>query len=200
MATGGIRRTSSEPGTANSGDQIEAQNANFTWLPATVIAVEGAFYKVRFANHDSRHDESISDDRIRPAGTTEKEAAAKTRQAEPFKLTLPGAPPSPAGAAPSLAGAAPSPPGTAWKIDFGRGLTGTVFQFCRNRTWEIIPQRAGTIGAVGRSYTVSGSTLTTVNADDGMVEKWKMTWTGGVLELFDGETTLKLHYTGQNKC
>ena len=59
---------------------------------------------------------------------------------------------------------------------------------------------AGTIEAVGRSYTVSGGTLTTVNADDGKVEKWKMTWKGGVLELFDGKTTLRLHYNGQNQC
>ncbi len=168
------------------GDQVEAQNANFTWLSAKVIAVEGAFYKVRFDNRDSRYDESISDDRIRPLGTTEKEAEAKTKQDEPLT--------------PKMAGAFPTLPGTAWKIDFGRDVTGTVFQFCKSRRWEIIPQRAGTIGAVGRSYTVSGSTLTTVNADDGKVEKWKMKWNGGVLELFDGKTTLKLHYTGQNKC
>jgi hypothetical protein len=167
------------------GDQIEAQNSNNTWLPAKVIAVEGAFYKVRFDSRDSRHDESVSDDRIRSFGTISKGAEARTKQ-NPL--------------APKMAGAFPSLPGTAWKIDFGRGVTGTVFQFCRNRTWEIIPQRAGTIGAVGRSYTVSGSTLTTVNADDGMVEKWKMTWNGGVLELFDGKTTLRLHYTGENKC
>ena len=168
------------------GDQIEAQNANLTWLPAKVIAAEGSFYKVRFDNRDSRYDESVSEDRIRPLGTTEKGAEAETKQDEPLT--------------PKMAGAFPSLPGTAWKIDFGRGLTGTVFQFCENRRWEIIPQRAGSIGAVGRSYTVSGSTLTTVNADDGKVEKWKMTWKGGVLELFDGKTTLKLHYTGQNSC
>ena len=39
-----------------------------------------------------------------------------------------------------------------------------------------------------------------VNADDGKVEKWKMTWKGSVLELFDGKTTLKLTYTGTNNC
>lgn len=101
---------------------------------------------------------------------------------------------------PNMAGAFPSLPGTTWKIDFGRGVTGTVFKFCKNRRWEIVPQRAGTIGAVGKSHTVSGSTLTTVNADDGMVEKWQMAWKGGVLDLFDGKTTLRLHYTGENQC
>jgi hypothetical protein len=101
---------------------------------------------------------------------------------------------------PKMTGAFPSLPGTAWKIDFGRGVTGTVFQFCKNRTWEIIPQRVGTIGAVGKSYSVSGSTLTTINADDGMVGKWKMSWKGGVLELFDGKASLRLHYDGENHC
>lgn len=168
------------------GDQIEAQNSNFTWLSAKVIAVEGAFYKVHFDSRDSRYDESVSDDRIRALGTTEKEAETKTKENEP--------------SSPKMAGAFPSLPGTAWKIDFGRGVTGTVFQFCKNRTWEIIPQRAGSIGAVGKSYTVSRGMLTTVNADDGKVEKWKMTWKGGVLEIFDGKTTLRLHYTGENKC
>ncbi len=109
------------------GDQIEARNANNSWLPAKVIAVEGAFYKVRFDNRDSRYDESVSDDRIRPFGTTEKETEAKDKQNEPLT--------------PKMAGAFPSLPGTAWKIDFGRGVTGTVFQFCKNRRWEIIPQK-----------------------------------------------------------
>ena len=168
------------------GNQIEARNANNSWLPAKVIAVEGAFYKVRFDSRDSRSDESVPDDRIRPFGTAGKLAAALNSQ--PVKPT------------PKMAGALPWLPGTAWKIDFGRGVTGTVFQFCRNRRWEIIPQRAGTIGAVGKSYTVSGNTLTTVNADDGMVERWAMAWKNGALDLFDGKTNLRLHYNGENQC
>jgi hypothetical protein len=40
-------------------------------------------------------------------------------------------------------------PGSAWKIDFGRGVTGTVFLFCKKGRWEIVPQRAGSIGAIG---------------------------------------------------
>jgi len=87
-------------------------------------------------------------------------------------------------------------PGTAWKIDFGRGVTGTIFRFPRNGRWEIVPNRPGSIGAVGKSYTVSGSTLTTVNADDGMVQKWTMTWQGDILELNDGKTSMMLHYNG----
>lgn len=106
-----------------------------------------------------------------------------------------------AGPPPPMAGALPALPGSAWKIDFGRGVTGTAFLFCskaRGR-WEIVPAN-GKIGAVGKSYAVSGNTLTTVNADDGLVEKWRMTWKDGVLELFDGKTTLKLHYNGTTAC
>lgn len=91
--------------------------------------------------------------------------------------------------------------GTAWKIDFGKGVTGTVFLFCKGgKRWEIVPARAGTIGAVGKSYSVSGSTLTTVNADDGMVQKWKITWEGDVFVINDGKQTLRLHYIGQTQC
>ena len=94
----------------------------------------------------------------------------------------------------------PSLPGTAWKIDFGEGVTGTVFLFCKSGRWEIVPGRIGSIGAVGKSYSVSGSTLTTVNADDGKVEKYKMTWKDNVLELNDGKVTLRLHYNGETQC
>lgn len=97
-------------------------------------------------------------------------------------------------------GASRSLSGTGWKIDFGDGKTGTVFNFCKNGAWEIVPQNNRTKGAVGKSYTVSGSTLTTVNADDGMVEKWEMRWDGEILELFDGTTTLRLHYDGETDC
>ena len=99
-------------------------------------------------------------------------------------------------------GSVPRPlDGTAWKIDFGKGVTGTVFLFCKGgKRWEIVPARAGTIGAIGKSYSVSGNTLTTVNADDGMVQKWKMTWESDVLAINDGKTTLRLHYNGETQC
>lgn len=90
-------------------------------------------------------------------------------------------------------------PGTAWKIDFGRGLTGALFLFCRTGTWHNV-LAGGRIGAVGRSYSVSGTTLTTVNRDDGMTQRWRMTWQGDVLTLFDGKETLKLHYNGETQC
>lgn len=170
------------------GDTIEAKNHNGTWLPAKITAVDGAFYKVRFENRDSRYDETIDEERIRPLGTSEKEAADKNERNEARNQN------------PQTGRAPRSLPGTAWKIDFGKGLTGTIFRFCKSGTWDIVPARAGTIGAVGKSYSVSGSTLKTVNRDDGMVQRWKMTWEGDVLVLFDGKQTLRLHYNGQTQC
>lgn len=163
------------------GDSVEAQNSNGSWLPAKIIAVEGAFYKVRFDNRASTYDEKIDDARIRPPGSAENE---NTNQ----------------NPTPKTGGVPRTLPGTAWKIDFGRGKTGTTFLFCRSGRWEIVPERAGSIGAVGSSYKVSGNTLTTVNRDDGKVEKWKMSWEGDVLILNDGKVTLKLHYNGETQC
>lgn len=91
-------------------------------------------------------------------------------------------------------------PGTAWKIDFGKGVTGTLFMFCRSGTWEIVPARRGSIGAVGKSFRVSGSKLTTVNRDDGMVQSWDMQWVGDVLVINDGAQALRLHHAGETKC
>lgn len=170
------------------GDAVEAQNHNGSWLSAKIIAVDGAFYKVHFDDRDSRYDETIDEERIRPIGTAEQE---ENKQNKTEKIN------------PNTGGAVPhSLPGTAWKIDYGRGLTGDVFRFCQpsSKGWEIVPARAGSIGAVGKSYTVSGSTLTTVNKDDGMVQKWKMSWEGDVLVINDGRQTLKLHYNGETQC
>lgn len=170
------------------GDAVEAKNHNGSWLPAKITAVDGAFYKVRFENRDSRYDETIDGDRIRPLGTSEKEAANPNERNEARNQN-------------TQTGRVPrSLPGTAWKIDFGKGLRGTIFRFCKSGTWDIVPARNETIGAVGKSYSVSGSTLTTVNRDDRMVQRWKMTWEGDVLVLFDGKQTLRLHYNGPTSC
>ena len=99
-----------------------------------------------------------------------------------------------------MAGAFPSLPGTSWKIDFGRGVTGTLFLFCKSGRWEIVPARRGSIGAIGKSYKVSGGVLTTVNADDGKVGKFQMAWKGAVLELNEGGTVMRLHYSGEPQC
>jgi hypothetical protein len=165
------------------GDRVEAKSWGSTWLPAKIIAIEGAFYKVSFENRDNTHDESVEEERIRPLGTRQRE---ENRQNETLDTN------------PKTGGAPRSLPGTAWKIDFGKGVTGTVFLFCRNGRWHnVLPN---SIGAIGKSYTVSGNTLTTVNQDDGMVQKWKMSWQGDVLVLNDGKQTLKLHYNGETQC
>jgi len=93
----------------------------------------------------------------------------------------------------------PPLPGTAWKIDYGRGKTGDVFLFCSTGTWQIVPA-SGSIGAVGKSYRVAGSTLTTVNRDDGRVQDWRMSGSDGVMEIREPRQSLKLHYNGTTQC
>jgi hypothetical protein len=161
------------------GDAVEAKNPNNTWLAAKIIGVDGAFYKVRYDDRDSRFDEMLDQSRLRPPGTREVDA----KEVQPAEI----------GPAPH------SLPGTAWKMDFGKGVTGTVFLFCKGGRWEnVLP--SGRMGIVGRSYSVAGSTLTTVNADDGKVQKWRMTWKGDILELNDGKQIVKLHYNGETQC
>jgi hypothetical protein len=164
------------------GDRVDAEWRPGRWYTAKIIAVKDGNYTVRYELDGVVS--TVPIERLRPVGGTAANTAA-----------------GPAKGTPKIAGAFPSLRGTAWKIDFGSGVTGTVFLFCKTGgRWEIVPQRAGSIGAVGRSYTVSGSTLTTVNADDGKVEKWKMNWKDGVLDLFDGKARLKLHYNGETGC
>ena len=59
---------------------------------------------------------------------------------------------------------------------------------------------SGSIGAVGRSYRVAGSTLTTVNRDDGRVQDWRMSGSDGVIEIREPRQSLKLHYNGTTQC
>lgn len=112
--------------------------------------------------------------------------------ATPTVRAVPGTPTAPAGPLPPL-------PGTAWKIDYGRGKTGDVFLFCSTGTWQIVPA-SGSIGAVGKSYRVAGSTLTTVNRDDGRVQDWSMSGSDGVMEIREPRQSLKLHYNGTTQC
>lgn len=164
------------------GDQIEAQNANHTWLPAKVIGVEGAFYKVRFDNRDSRHDESVSDDRIRPSGTTEKEAEVENAARDN---------PKPTAAATTL-------PGSAWSLRLyrkskGYSADGTVMTmlFCPDGTWDTVryglaPGNAGAVGQRG-TYKVAGNRLTLKNGQGGQTESYTITWLDAkTVELSDG--------------
>lgn len=177
------------------GDRVQADKAQIgIWELGTVVDYlpgdtnRQAYYRVRLDGYKLYPEgHQIMVDRIRRAPS---QAAAP-----PFS------PPPQAQTTPQKAAVAPrSLPGTAWKIDFGRGMTGTVFLFCTNGRWEIVPDRIGSIGAVGSSYKVSGNTLTTVNRDDGMVQNWRTHWQGDVLELNDGKQILKLHYNGTTQC
>ena len=101
---------------------------------------------------------------------------------------------------PTMDGAFPSLPGTAWKIESAGSIGVATFLFCKSGRWEVVPGQVGHIGAMGKSYKVSGKTLTTTNADDKKVEKFEMSWKDSVLELNDGKTVQRLHYNGETKC
>lgn len=167
------------------GDQIEAQNSNLSWLPAKIIAVEGAFYKVRFDNHDERYDETIDDLRIRKIGGEK----AKTADASNNPKTT----------TPKTAGAATSLPGSAWSLRLyrkskGYSADGTIMTmlFCPNGTWDTVryglsPGNAGAVGGRG-TYKVAGKTLTLKNGQGGQPpESFTITWLDAkTVELSDG--------------
>lgn len=166
------------------GDQIEAQNSNLSWLPAKIIAVEGAFYKVRFDSRDERYDETIDDLRIRQIGADKQaDNADKSRKTETT--------PKPTGAPTSL-------PGTAWSLRLyrkskGYSADGTVMTmlFCPGGTWDIVryglaPGNAGAVGQRG-TYKVAGKSLTLKNGQDGQTESYTITWLDAkTVELSDG--------------
>ena len=164
------------------GDKIEAQNANLTWLPGKIIAVEGAFYKVSFDNRDSRYDESVGDDRIRPLGTSQQKDKDNATQNQT---------PKPTGSVDKL-------PGTAWSLRLyrkskGYSADGTVMTmlFCPDGTWDTVryglsPGNAGAVGQRG-TYKVAGKTLTLKNGQGGQTESYTITWLDAkTVELSDG--------------
>jgi hypothetical protein len=206
------------PGTANAqqrfnpGDRVECdwlQNGSFETgvvvpFTNTDLDTSGRWYRVKL-DRDKIPNSTVEcmTTRLRTANTvpvTEPIAAPVVGAAskEPPPRTAPARPTAPVGA-PVKSGPLPPLPGTAWKIDYGRGKTGDVFLFCSTRTWQIVPA-SGSIGAVGRSWNVTGTTLTTVNRDDGRVQAWKMSGSDGVLVINDGRQTLKLHYNGTTQC
>lgn len=163
------------------GDQIEAQNSNLSWLPAKIIAVEGAFYKVRFESRDERYDETIDDIRIRKIG------GEKAKTADASKTTTL-----------KTAGAATSLPGSAWSLRLyrkskGYSADGTIMTtlFCPNGTWDTVryglsPGNAGAVGQRG-TYKVAGKTLTLQNGQGGQTETYTITWLNAkTVELSDG--------------
>ena len=163
------------------GDQIEAQNANLSWLPAKIIAVEGAFYKVRFDSRDERYDEMIDDIRIRKIGGEK----AKTADVSNNPKTTPKT-------------AATSLPGSAWSLRLyrkskGYSADGTIMTmlFCPNGTWDTVryglsPGNAGAVGQRG-TYKVAGKTLTLKNGQGGQTETYTITWLDAkTVELSDG--------------
>lgn len=166
------------------GDQIEAQNSNLSWLPAKIIAVEGAFYKVRFDNRDERYDETIDDLRIRKIGGEKAKIADASN--------------NPKTTTPKTTVAATSLPGSAWSLRLyrkskGYSADGTIMTmlFCPNGIWDTVryglaPGNAGAVGGRG-TYKVAGKTLTLKNGQGGKTETYTINWLDAkTVELSDG--------------
>jgi hypothetical protein len=199
----------------NVGDRVECdwvQNGRYeigTLVPFTSTDLDtasGRWFRVKL-DKDTIPGSTVEcmANRLRPsASTAPAPGAARTDPSVASRpasnpIVAPRPQPVNTDAPRSSNGQLPPLPGTAWKIDYGRGKTGDVFLFCSTGTWEIV-SASGRIGAVGRSYRVSGSSLTTVNRDDGKVQTWRMNGNNGLLVINDGRQTLTLHYNGTTQC
>ena len=165
------------------------------WLPAKIVALEGAFYKVSLDTYDKRHDQWVDEERIRPIGAGEK----KNQETKPTQ---------PVGGATKL-------PGTSWKVAFyDKGATPPstpkgvpmLMLFCPDGKWDNVRYglRPGAAGAVGMrgTYKVAGSQLTTT-ADTGTKGFYKMAWIEGgkILDLDGGKgLIMRLFYNGETQC
>lgn len=77
-----------------------------------------------------------------------------------------------------------------------------MFLFCNSGRWEIVGSQLlnGAVSPVG-TYRQSGSSLTTRNQDDGMVQNWSLSWPGGDrMDINDGRVTMRLRYNGRTTC
>jgi hypothetical protein len=199
----------------NLGDRVECdwlQNGSYdigTLVPLTNTDLDtqsGRWYRVKLEK-DTIPGSTVEcmANRIRPsrnADTVPSVARTVPSVTSPTASNLISSPrPPPANTAPPRFsnGQLPRLPGTAWKIDYGRGKTGDVFLFCSSGTWEIVPA-SGRIGAVGRSYRFSGNSLTTVNRDDSRSQTWRMSEDSELLVINDGRQTLRLYYNGTTQC
>ncbi len=165
------------------GDQIEAEWRSGRWYKAQILELKNGQYKIRY-ELDGVID-SVTIDKLRPIGAT---SPANT-QNNTKNLT------------PKMAGGFPAIPGTAWKIDYGKGVTGYVFLFCKSARWEVIsPQLLNGAVTLMGTFRVQGSNLISKDGNGGQVTTFKMAWKGDVLELNDGKVILKLHYIGETEC
>lgn len=160
------------------GDRIEAQNSYLSWLPAKIIAANGAFYTVRYDSRDERYDETIDDLRIRKIGGKQAENADKSKNPETVS-------PKPNAAAQLM-------PGTAWSLRLynkskGYSADGTIMTmlFCTNGRYDMV--RRGLSAAPNGTYKMAGKNLTLKNGQGGQTETYTISSpAAGTFELSDG--------------
>lgn len=166
------------------GDKVIAKDDVNNWLPAEIIAVNGGKYKVHYTGYSGDwKDAWIEASWIKP-----KTNNANSKGANSTNNTKANTP--------RMTGALPAISGSAWKIIsmYGYGRSVSVYLFCPNGKYEIVPPRAEMVVFRG-TYRVAGSKLIT-KAQDGTVTTYTMTWRNGFLELNDGKAVLKLLYNG----
>ena len=103
---------------------------------------------------------------------------------------------------PKLVGGLPVLAGTAWKIDWGiKGSNVQNFLFCTTGRWEVVSSQLlnGALTMMG-TYRVQGKSLLARDANDGKTTTYKMTWKGGMLELNDGKSKMKLYEPVKTLC
>lgn len=163
------------------GDRLEAQDYAGNWLPAQIVAAEGAFFTVRFDNYDRTHDETVDAVRLRTTGSAPPVNAIPT--------PLP------------LAGGIPALPGTAWKMDFGiKGGNVQRILFCGSGRWEIVSSQllnGGAVSPMGR-YTVSGGTLALTG--DGRTTNYAISRSEAGLLLTGGRQNMRLYEPVPTAC
>lgn len=165
-------------------DHLEAQDYAGNWLPARIVATDGAFFTVRFDNHDRTHDETVDAVRLRTTGT-----GAPMKASETAVMPLP------------MNGGIPAIPGTAWKMDFGikQGNVQRIL-FCKSGRWEVVSSQllnGGAVSPMGK-YSVSGSTLALTG--DGKTTNYRISRNDVGLLLSGGRQDMRLYEPVPTEC
>ena len=163
------------------GDVVTAKDNYNLWLPATILEVGAGRYKVHYNDYSSKWDAWVDVSWIRSGS---RKAIIPTTTTTTTSTNTP-----------TMTGGLPNIPGTAWKIImYNDSRPVSVYLFCPNGKYEIVPSSAGSFVFMG-TYKVQGSRLIT-RAEDGAVTTYTLSWKNGFLELNDGKIVLRLKYNG----
>lgn len=171
-----------------TGDIVEVQDTDGSWLPADVLEVSGGKYKIHYRGWSSNWDTWVGDERIRTVGSKK----GNTPPAYDYKR---------APKDPEMNGSIPKIIGTAWSLlsIYNKGAAPKYnhiyypYLFGNNGRYEIQFPGMVTMG----KYKVSGSQLTQVaDGADRLTETYTLKWNaaGKYLELVGSKTIIRLQY------